>query len=697
MDLDALRFANFGNLNTAITDWSQMVTKLKALQEDAEKQLNGRAKKADWSGYNAAVTREFIAQTAKEFADAHTQASSIHNILKDTRDELVDYQQQLIATIDRGLKKNLTVRDTGGGGFTVTMNIHPDRAAPGTELPDHSPQDAEHLRDDVQRILSRATHSDTTAARVLRLLADQNPYGFSDASYKDRDTPTEALKAAEEAANLIKKKGDEMSPEEFDELSAAMARHKDDPLFQEKFATTLGPRKTLEFWADLFDTSDGGDLQRARLNQLGEFQKNFSITLAGATQSDSPAMQRWENDMVKLGDQPFKTRGARVHGFQVMSNLTRAGDYDDTFLNDYGNALVTTEKKMKLPANYWLGLGGPPMPRMNFIGDDFGRDPMTGFMTALANSPDASTEFFNTTKPQDNAEWVLKDRKTFDDTPLDNKDANHSREATGRALFAAASGISDPKDPNAEFVPHTDEHRQVLKRSLQHLAATGNDFPPEFRDDMARVLGNHGETVHRAMSDPIGSDELDGAQLMEVSKQISRNRDAYGILNEQMNYAIVGDIHTEKDHPEDSLDKAGRTIGFLEEARYQATNDEKDGDLTDASWKKNWAYHLVGGAANVFGGPLGDPLQRGVDVVATAWLEEEQKRINNIATGDHQETYRQRNAQLRALADEWYTVNKDWAEDPHREGYSQGHGVYSTIGAAANDGNQKAEGIAGDQ
>ncbi|MFD6998938.1 hypothetical protein ACFWA5_22295 [Streptomyces mirabilis] len=60
-----------------------------------------------------------------------------------------------------------------------------------------------------------------------------------------------------------------MSPQEFDELNRNLAGYKNDPLFQEKLATTLGPEGTLDFWADLSDPSDGGDLQRARLDQLG--------------------------------------------------------------------------------------------------------------------------------------------------------------------------------------------------------------------------------------------------------------------------------------------------------------------------------------------------------------------------------------------------------------------------------------------
>lgn len=94
------------------------------------------------------------------------------------------------------------------------------------------------------------------------------------------------------------------------------------------------------------------------------------------------------------------------------------------------------------------------MPKMNFIGEDFGRDPMTGFMTGSSNSPDAATAFFNETHPQDNAEWVLKERHPFDDTPLDDGDGNQSRDATGKALLAATSGMN-PNDPNATYVEHT--------------------------------------------------------------------------------------------------------------------------------------------------------------------------------------------------------------------------------------------------
>ncbi|MET9695372.1 hypothetical protein ABZY31_00345 [Streptomyces sp. NPDC006529] len=686
MDLDALRSADFTKLATAVTDWSAMATKLQRLAEDARTDLGGKAAKADWRGVNATVTREFIGKTAKEFADAATEADSIRNILSDTHGELVGYKNELNTTIEQALARNLTVVGTGDGGFTVTMNIHPDRAAKGHPVPQHTEADAIALRDTVQGILQRATESDTTAAQALSMLVKQNPYGFSDASYYNRDVAAAAIKDAERIANLLKKKGDDLTPEEFDQLNRDLAAHKDDRLFQEEFATTLGPRGLLDFWADLTDPSDGGTLQRARLDELGDFQKNLAFTLAGATQSDSPAMRGWEDEMVRNGDQMIQTRGTRVYGFQLMSNLMRTGDWDDRFLNDYGNALVATEKKMKFPEKYWNG-GVPPTPKMNFIGEDFGRDPMTGFMTGLANSPEAATQFFNTTQPTDNAQYVLKDRHVFDDTPLNSHDGNSAREATGNALVAAATG-QNPLDPNARQVDLSPDHRKVLDRSLTYLSQAGDDFPSEMRDDMAKVLSRHSDVVHHSASamsdDPNDPRLVNRKDLLEVSKQISRDQTSYGMLNEAMNREIVKDIYT--DHPKDpneTLQDGGRTIGFLEEARYQALKTDKE----DPSWEARWLYHGFGAAANAFIPVVGDVAQRGVDVLTYQWQLDEQARIDAGIQDQNRETFLHRENQLRALSEEWAKANPTNTYTPRT--------LEQEINSAALTGNDRAKGLAG--
>lgn len=243
MDLETLRFATFGQLDAAVTDWSAMVTNLATLKEDARDGLKAKADKADWSGENATVTKGFVDRTVREFDDAHKQAKSLWSILKDTRDELKTYQGQLDDALGRGLKKNLTVTTTGGGGFTVTMNIHPDRAAKGTAVPDHEQNDVTALRDELQRILDKATESDHTGSGALKALADQAALGFTGAEYKDRDTAANAIKQADDLSALAKKNPEDLTAKEFDKLNTGLKKMSGDELFSSASRGTWGPRE----------------------------------------------------------------------------------------------------------------------------------------------------------------------------------------------------------------------------------------------------------------------------------------------------------------------------------------------------------------------------------------------------------------------------------------------------------------------
>ncbi|MFD6124538.1 hypothetical protein ACFWHE_23310, partial [Streptomyces hydrogenans] len=109
MDFEALHSANFKLLDDTVGDWTSMLSKLEALKKDANDGLHKKALTADWAGDNAVISREFVGKTAGEFGDAVTQATSIRNIMQDTRDELKAQQRLLKDAIERGRGKNLTV------------------------------------------------------------------------------------------------------------------------------------------------------------------------------------------------------------------------------------------------------------------------------------------------------------------------------------------------------------------------------------------------------------------------------------------------------------------------------------------------------------------------------------------------------------------------------------------------------------
>ena len=446
MDLEALRFANFKLLDDAIEDWTTMVDNLEDLEKSATKGLKNAANKANWAGVNATVSKEFIGKTAEEFKDAHTQAKTIRDILRDTRGELKGYHKQLDDAIERGRKKNLTVIGYEGG-FTVTASVLPEGRA---ELDKDNKGDITALRDEIQGILSKASESDNSANTVLRAIADQSALGFSDANYSDRDSAAEAIKKADELARLAKKNPENLTVAEFDRLNAGLKKYGDEALFAERFATDLGPRKTLEFWTGIADPRSNYEFSRDRLDQYDDLQRNLSLTLASASHSDSAAMTDWKRDVINLGETRIGSNGSGPMGFQVMSNLMRAGDYDDHFMNEYGTRLMEAERKLtgngEHPNRAWQFSGaGGILQRLNRIGEDSGVDPLTGFLKGLSNSPDASTDFFN-------QEFVSKDDP---DNPFERDTDDDGK--NGKVSLSNFQYLFEERDWPQEIDSHGDD------------------------------------------------------------------------------------------------------------------------------------------------------------------------------------------------------------------------------------------------
>ncbi len=82
---------------------------------------------------------------------------------------------------------------------------NPDKKAPGGQT------DVDGLRDELKVILDKATEIDNTAATSLKAFVDLTDYGFSDATYKNRDEAANAIKEAERLAALAKKKPEDLT------------------------------------------------------------------------------------------------------------------------------------------------------------------------------------------------------------------------------------------------------------------------------------------------------------------------------------------------------------------------------------------------------------------------------------------------------------------------------------------------------
>jgi len=550
---DALYHANFTLLSEAVTDWGTLVTSLEQLRKDAETGLHQAANRANWAGVNQQVSKEFIGKTAGEFADAHTQANSIYRILDDTLGELKGFHRQLTTAVEGARTKGFSVLPQGDG-FMVTLTARP-RDPAGNE-PDRTAE-MTAVRDDIQKILNQASTSDSSAATVLKALSDQSELGFSGADYKDRDSAAAAVKEADDLARLARKDPHDLTVKEFDRLNAGFKKYGADPLFAERFATGLGPQKTLEFWSGLTDGRNY-DVADKRREQLDDLQRGLSLTLAGASQSDSAAMSAWKDEMTGLGAKRIGGDGGPM-GFQVMSNLMRAGDYDDKFLTDYGTRMMATERQLtgngQTPNRFWqFGGAGGTLQRLNFLGDDSGADPLTGYMRALSNSPDAATAFFNedyVTKddpdnpflrdtdgngakgkvPLSNFQYLFEERDWPQETSLEGDDLHTGQNYLAMALEAATTGHPAGEMPTIDTPAHNAQQAKLFESIVSSIAdsperLTDNGY---MSDSIGQITSEYLPDVNRAMTDD-GDRDTDRLFPVSGASATINHRDVTALL-----------------------------------------------------------------------------------------------------------------------------------------------------------------------
>ncbi|WP_405920264.1 DUF6571 family protein [Streptomyces longwoodensis] len=526
MNFETLFHANFSLLDDAVTDWATLVRNLGELKKDAETNLHQAADKANWAGMNQQVSKEFIGKTAGEFADAHTQASTIHQVLSDTLGELRGYHRQLTTAVENGRKRSLSVLPSGDA-FMVTSSVPPQTAAAGE--PDRT-ADVTALRDEIQSILDKATESDNSAGTVLKALADQSELGFSDARYKDRDSAAAALKKADELVRLAKKDPGELTTAKFDLLNAGLKQYANDDLFAERFATDLGARGTLDFWTGLNDVPGAGDVGQRRHDRYDDLQKSLGLTLATASQSDSAGMAEWKGRMVDLADKPVGRAGGFPLGAQVMTNLMRWGDYDDRFLVDYGDKLIETEKKFTGNGRHgaWSRTGGDPL--LNRTGTDSGWDPMTGYLRALSNNPDAATEFFNdtfVTKDEDhdftqdadgngkqekralsNFDYLFEERDWPQDVDDKGEESIAGRNYLGMALEAATTGHPAGELPPEGTPIHSSGQAKLFEAIVSSISDDNTRLTDHgyMSDSMGQVASEYLADINRGLADDADGD-----------------------------------------------------------------------------------------------------------------------------------------------------------------------------------------------
>ncbi|WP_030887768.1 DUF6571 family protein [Streptomyces sp. NRRL S-1868] len=658
MDLDVLLHAKFKKLGEAVTDWRQMRDKLKTLADDAKTQLTDRAARADWSGENSKVTRPFIDKTAGEIADMRWQAETIHNILKDTCAELTGYRDQLQFTIAEADWLHLRVRDTGHGSFRVEPKDGADVSQPTID----------GFAEDIRQLLSDATESDHSAKETLVALADLSKYGFTDARYKDRDEAAEALKAGEKAARYAE------DPEKAGALDAVLKKYRGDALFAERFATRLGPDGTLEFWVAANDPEHGAGADKS-------LQKHLSETLALASHSDSPAMNRWENSLVKAGTRTVGDEPGGPTGFQVMSNLMRHGDYDDRFLTRYGTALVAEDKRRSGNGERTAWDDAARFPGLNPGGPDSGADPMTGYMKALANNPAAATDFLNgddrhpaapgTKGTRDsNFNYLFSDR-TWPHEPGPSGELNTGKNYLAQAIAAGATGVPAGEPAPKNLPPHNEGQAHLFENVVETIGKDNTKLTDNgyMSDSFGKMTAHYLPDAYQVISHDKYGDTwklypVSGAQaapdhldLKRYLVALGQNPEGYAAVElgqkqyatNLMEYHLDPDLARSDrlsqtdDSPREALHRiatqSGEISGMLAQGRQEAVlgeAGEKDDSFTHAlAQSKNLVSGAVGTGigvgASLITSPAGGAAASGAATTASSMVLEEIFQANEDA------------------------------------------------------------------
>ncbi|MET9919844.1 DUF6571 family protein [Streptomyces sp. NPDC006435] len=705
-------------LTTAAASWDQMADGFEDLGEAYGGSVQTVASDGGWAGLGADAARTRFTATRKQFDAAAVEARAIASILRDIHAQFTERIQAVRRLVESAKEADIHI-DAKGQAHLDTSK------AKGTK--------GGLFGDDAARAIHEANWTVAVASAVQAVddadqgakLALRDAAGikgffeemFDTARGTGHDFNAGALGDIEEVeAREAKKYADRIlageKPADPEEWARLMRDNSGDKAFSRTVLNHLGPEGTIKMTNQLntfaYD-SDTGNKQ----HYLGA-ERGLANVLATATQDPKSQLYKdFHAGMKEAGMKRYEWQGEKVRGYQSLVTLMQHGEgYSDRFMHDLGDDLIAAEKADKGNDNWDL-----PKSFVTSRDEWFANDPLDGLLGVMSKDPEAAATFLDPkadSAPGDGMkesndrleyltrkrDWDVVDghptmRNPHDSDgiwgdPLSGSDIEDAqgRAGFGAALVAGTTGI-DPNNSGGGYVQHSEANNRVFEGALKHLSAEGNDFPPSLRTPMAVAMGNYGDDVHAATSaHNAGESPLDRGQVLEVAKQISRDQFAYGTLQDSINREIVHDINTGKEGSEEPLRRAGRTIGFLEEARYQGLQVDVDDAKSKATWEAKWDYHTWGGVVN-FVPYAGDAAQRGVDVITAKWLEEETARIEQGKARDNLATGLDREGRLKELAQHW----RD--ENPQMKQREDTWMSVERIDDAANNGNAAARRLAG--
>ncbi|ARP72634.1 hypothetical protein LK07_25905 [Streptomyces pluripotens] len=388
---------DLSTLASAVSDWKKSAHGLEKSAEFAREGIQARSDSARWTGLNATVTREFVANTAKEVSDLHAEATSICQVLDDGHTELVALQQQIRAVVEVDAPRlGLRVEDIGSGAVRC---FFPHARGDSDERTQDQLDDRSALEERINRILARADEVDASVARALAKSHGNDRHNAGHRTYRSLNE-AEAERAVE-----LARRGDRLSSSELHELNQLLRFNsaETDGEFATEFCRGLGgPREVLQLYAEMSIDGTGTGTAETRLDEVRDLQEFMGCTLANATDPDHKHHldPRWGDEFRRLGTQRIgwaKRQWNTPYGYQVLGGLLRYGNYDSRFLCPIAEHITQLHKEDPYFFLSNKSAGSPDTYGFNPSGAlGSGNEPLNSVLEALGHSPDAAQRFFTT-------------------------------------------------------------------------------------------------------------------------------------------------------------------------------------------------------------------------------------------------------------------------------------------------------------
>ncbi|MFI6346703.1 hypothetical protein [Streptomyces sp. NPDC050560] len=434
MDVD------LGPLGTAVGDWKTAVDHLSTLADSARDGLKAKADSAKWAGVNAGVTRGFVARTAKEFRDLHGEAKSVFDVLDDAHRELVTLQKSVTSLVHEAEGRGLVVKDNGDTTVTVTQY-----AAPGEPAKEDLEKQTEHYAAQITSKVGQAEDIDQSVKLALGRIHGKDAYNAGHHEYGSLND------AQAERAIELANRGDKMTDAQFRELNRLLKYNggaRDGEFATDFFKGLGGPRKTLEFYAEMATDGTADNAGKTRLDLARQLQRNMGMTLATATDPDNREhlSDSWGAQFRRLGTRQIAWVDGQMYkplGYQVLGGMLRYGDYDARFINPVAEHITQLHDRHPDMFDINREVGGSDAYGFNPSGKlGKGQDPLSGVLEGLGHSPAAATAFFHDEPtPYDDNGSEIEDGKVGYRNYLNHfTDENFKWSTDNNEPFPAANG-----------------------------------------------------------------------------------------------------------------------------------------------------------------------------------------------------------------------------------------------------------------